>query len=353
MAFHSCKNCDHPFGTSYKYCPNCGLNQAETLTLKTLFNNTIQNYFAFDARFFKSFIPLLIKPGFLPTEFVKGKRLTYLHPAQLYLFSTILFFFLFSFQVNKSADVLNTSLAESFNQNLGKLSEVEMEAERVKDSLNKIEIRNALENNNSILTLSEKEIDSLVNEKSTSKPLNFNLDFDEAKVDSLIAINATDNTIYKEMGLKDDAGFFNKQLYKQALKFYKNPKAGSVYKQFMESIPITLFFLLPIFAFLLKLFYNKTKTYVNHLVFSFYYFAFLFFVFTILIVLNYSFNIPSYINLIIILSCFVYLVIAIKKYYNKTWVGTVLKSMFLTLTYFIFVIPVAFIITLIISFLFY
>ena len=39
MAYHSCKNCNQPFGTSYKFCPNCGQIQADTLTLKELFNN--------------------------------------------------------------------------------------------------------------------------------------------------------------------------------------------------------------------------------------------------------------------------------------------------------------------------
>ena len=115
MAYHSCKNCNHPFGTSYKYCPNCGLKQADTLTIKALFNNTIQNYFAFDARFFKSFVPLLFKPGFLPKQFIAGKRLTYLHPAQLYLFSTILFFFIFSFQAKIDAEDMDASINEAFS----------------------------------------------------------------------------------------------------------------------------------------------------------------------------------------------------------------------------------------------
>ena len=353
MAYHSCKNCNQPFGTSYKFCPNCGQIQADTLTLKELFNNTIQNYLAFDARFFKSFIPLIIKPGFLPSEFVKGKRLTYLHPAQLYLFSTILFFFLFSFQVKKSADSLNTSLSEMFTKEKDSLSAEALQKQHIEDSISEIKIKETLHKSNGILKLSKDEIDSIAKNNGNKKPINLDIDFSEQKVDSLIAINSSDEVIYREMGMDADAGFLTRQYYKQSLKFYKNHEAGSIYKQFMDSIPITLFFLLPIFAILLRLFYYKRKIYVNHLVFSFYYFAFIFFVFSGIMIINYIYDIPDYLDVLAILSCFVYLVVAIKKYYNKNWLGTFFKTSLLTLTYFILVIPVATIITLIISFLFF
>lgn len=353
MAYHSCKNCNQPFGTSYKFCPNCGQIQADTLTLKELFNNTIQNYLAFDARFFKSFIPLITKPGFLPSEFVKGKRLTYLHPAQLYLFSTLLFFFLFSFQVKKSADYLDSSLSEIFQENKKAQSIEAIEKQRIEDSLHKVQVKQTLNNSKALLGLSEKEIDSIANKSEKNNENVNHLNFDEKKVDSLIAINADESIILREMGLKKDAGFFGKLLYKQTLKFYKNPKAGSIYKRFMDSIPITLFFLLPIFALLLRLFYFKRKIYANHLVFSFYYFAFIFFVFSGIMTTNYIYDIPDYLDVLAILSCFVYLVIAVKNYYKKQWIGTLLKTSLLTLTYFTFVIPFATIITLLISFLYF
>lgn len=197
------------------------------------------------------------------------------------------------------------------------------------------------------------EIDSIAKQNSKNKTVSLDIDFNEQKVDSLIAVNANDEVILKEMGLEPDDGFFIRHYYKQTLKFYKNPEAGSIYKQFMDSIPVTLFFLLPIFALLLRLFYYKQKTYANHLVFSFYYFAYIFFVFSMVILVNYIYDIPNIIDQLVILSCFIYLLIAIKNYYNKKWVGTFFKSFLLTLTYFVVVIPVAAIITLVISFMFY
>ena len=90
-------NCEHKFEEGFKFCPHCGQKTNDDLTLGVLFYNTITNYFSVDARFFKSFIPLMFKPGYLAKRFIEGKRLLYLHPAQMYLFISVVFFFLFSF----------------------------------------------------------------------------------------------------------------------------------------------------------------------------------------------------------------------------------------------------------------
>ena len=78
----------------FKFCPHCGQQTNDELTVALLFYNTITNYFSFDARFIKSIVPLLFKPGYLPKVFIEVKRSIYLHPGQLYLFISVLFFFL-------------------------------------------------------------------------------------------------------------------------------------------------------------------------------------------------------------------------------------------------------------------
>jgi len=105
-----CKNCEQSFSADYNFCPYCGQKDKEKLTLGLLFNNTISNYFSVDARFFKSFLPLLFKPGYLASRFIQGKRLLYLHPAQLYLFISVVFFFLFSFKISKQEKAIEKQL---------------------------------------------------------------------------------------------------------------------------------------------------------------------------------------------------------------------------------------------------
>lgn len=84
-----CKNCNLKFRKDYRFCPHCGQQAKDKLTVGLLFYNTVTNYFSFDARFFKSVYPLLCKPGYLAKLFVNGQRATYLHPAQLFLFTSI------------------------------------------------------------------------------------------------------------------------------------------------------------------------------------------------------------------------------------------------------------------------
>ena len=92
----TCQNCEKPYEEGFEFCPHCGQKTNEDLTIGVLFYNTISNYFSFDARFLKSFIPLMFRPGYLARKFLEGKRLLFLHPAQMYLFVSVIFFFILS-----------------------------------------------------------------------------------------------------------------------------------------------------------------------------------------------------------------------------------------------------------------
>ena len=113
-----CKNCETPLEPSFKYCPECGQESSDNLTFGVLFSKTISDYFSVDARFFRSFIPLMVKPGILARRFVDGKRLKYLHPAQFYLFISVLFFFLFSFNIRKADDEMSQALQKGFENGI-------------------------------------------------------------------------------------------------------------------------------------------------------------------------------------------------------------------------------------------
>ncbi|MCP4181492.1 MAG: DUF3667 domain-containing protein, partial [bacterium] len=112
----SCLNCETKLRKEDKYCPECGLKIDENLTVAVLFSNTVKNYFSVDARFFKSFIPLLVRPGFLARKFVDGKRLVYLHPAQFYLFISVVFFFFFSFITRKQQQEFESEIKDGIIQ---------------------------------------------------------------------------------------------------------------------------------------------------------------------------------------------------------------------------------------------
>lgn len=83
-----CLNC----GTQVtgNFCSLCGQENIETReNFFHLAFHTIGDFFHFDSKFFRSFVPLLTKPGFLTLEHWAGKRTSYIHPLRLFFFVTI------------------------------------------------------------------------------------------------------------------------------------------------------------------------------------------------------------------------------------------------------------------------
>ena len=151
-------------------------------------------------------------------------------------------------------------------------------SEKLLDSATAKKITAPLKDPKFIKGLSEseiKEIDSVFTNADKEDIPEMTFDYDQRAVDSLITAGASDDEIMEAMGMDEDAGFFARRFYGQLLKFQKK-RGDGILAAFYDSIPIALFFLLPIFAMLLKLFFWRRGRFAHHLVFSFYYFSFLF-----------------------------------------------------------------------------
>jgi Protein of unknown function (DUF3667) len=350
----TCKNCDKEFNEEFEFCPYCGQKAKDSLTMSVLFYNTISNYFSFDARFLKSFFPLLFRPGYLPNKFVEGRRLLYLHPAQFYLFVSVIFFFLFSFQTREYTSQADKALKKGFEgESVIKMDSI---SKKSLDSVKTEVLSQTLETNKIYTGMDAgelKELDSIINNSAKyDDSYNFDLMFNKSEVDSLIKAGATDEIILKAMGMKEDAGFFKRRFYSQLLKFQKK-SGGGILQAFFDSIPIALFFLLPIFAFILKLFFWRRGSFSHHLVFSFYYFSFIFVVFSIIMLANLFWEIPDWIDWILALSTFFYLIIAVKQFYRQGYFLSFIKTGLVSFFYFMFVLPIALIIMVTASFFYY
>ena len=340
-----CKNCDRFFDKSYAYCPHCGQEAADNLTFGVLFSNTISNYFSVDARFFRSFIPLMLKPGTLARRFVDGKRLSYLHPAQFYLFISVIFFFLFSFSVRKADNFFNKSLQQGFEQ--------EMQIDTIstaQDSIARETAVKALRDNQIYMRLSDEDMNQLDSIIVNEPVVNMSFGLRRRQLDSLIATGATQEEKLRFMGMEEDAGSLTQKFYAQVLKLYEQ-KAGGIFKTIVDTIPIAMFFMLPLFAFLLKLVYWKRGTFAHHMVFSFYFFTFIFTAFSVLMVANMIFDgLPSWLQSLYILSFVIYLIIALRNFYQKSWIGALFKGVTVWSAYLFFMIPIAMIGLIIVGF---
>jgi hypothetical protein len=103
------KNCLNCQATLYgRYCHVCG---QENLEPKETVWHLVQHFFNdithFDGKFFSAVKYLLWKPGFLSKEYVAGRRMSYLNPIRLYVFTSA-FFFLILFALKNPKDMVHT-----------------------------------------------------------------------------------------------------------------------------------------------------------------------------------------------------------------------------------------------------
>jgi hypothetical protein len=91
-----CKNCDAVL--LGRFCVNC--SQAANVhvpTTKELLHELLEGITHSDSRLWRTLTTLWFKPGKLTEEFVAGRRVAYLPPFRLYLILSIIFFLMLSF----------------------------------------------------------------------------------------------------------------------------------------------------------------------------------------------------------------------------------------------------------------
>jgi hypothetical protein len=106
----TCENCDTP--VSGPFCANCGQEHHPTkVHFKDFVIEYVRSFVNVDSKSFKSLRLLLFKPGMLDAEYIGGKRASFIKPAELYLFMSVIFFFVVAhvdpLTLENSADLIN------------------------------------------------------------------------------------------------------------------------------------------------------------------------------------------------------------------------------------------------------
>ena len=97
----NCLNCNAVIHG--KYCSICGQENLEPQeSLWHLFVHFFNDITHFDGKFFSSVKYVVLKPGFLTSEYARGRRMSYLNPVRFYVFTSFLFFLILFTFFNKS-----------------------------------------------------------------------------------------------------------------------------------------------------------------------------------------------------------------------------------------------------------
>ena len=109
---------------------------------------------------------------------------------------------------------------------------------------------------------------------------------------------------------------------------------------FFKYAPYISFLFIPIFALLLTLFFWRKKYYyMYHMVFTLHFHTFLWIFLSLLIIINMltmGLKYPAWLNMILFFTPWVYLTVALRKFYQtKSWWQTLWKAFLISLLYFI------------------
>ena len=269
----NCANCNHTLSDEDKYCPICGQKALpEHLTFKYFIHEFLNNYFSFDSKFFNTVKYLILKPSFLSCEFIKGRRVGYINPIQLFVFSSFLYFLVNSFMFLKEQqndyDLVNFTNGD---QNI---------------LIDSIDIEQA----DTLYIVKEGEKSDTINNSYLGEFLKKGQDF---------------NSLDRES---------------------QNEKVSRV-------ISYSVFLLMPIFALYLGWFFKKKKKhYLENIIFSLHFHAF-YFIAGVLLLLFDKVLTGDVDTLILYLLVFAYLIISLRKFYNFSWLSTCFRFLGLILVY--------------------
>jgi hypothetical protein len=90
-----CANCGLQLQAAYQFCPQCGQKDHDlNVSISHLIGEAIEGFLHLDSKSFQTVRKLVLKPGFLTAEYIKGRRVRYVAPVRLYVFISFVFFLL-------------------------------------------------------------------------------------------------------------------------------------------------------------------------------------------------------------------------------------------------------------------
>lgn len=321
--YRSQKNCLNCGTTVHdKFCPNCG---QENLELHENFLHmalhSVGHYFHFESKFFNSIIPLFTKPGYLTKEYFAGKRASHLNPVSMYIFISILFFFLFTANTNINEKEIideNTTAENPATEKEDIRKAVSLAKSQLNEDVAAGEIsEKAAAYTYTILDKTEAALDT-----SQAKP-------NEAVIYKKPATDAEEKAVTEETGVMRSLKAKFKQVADDDLssELYKN--------KLVSHLPKIMFILLPLFALILKLVHwRSSKLYVEHLIYSIHVHSFLFLFTSLLIVL--SWIMPFLSDWLSLLGCIVvlwYIYRSMRNIYGNSRWRTISKFFLLFFAY--------------------
>jgi hypothetical protein len=303
-----CRNCATVFCGNY--CPNCGqeaLTGAPT-TMGFIYEFLTRNILE-RGKLPKTLWQLIRYPGSLTVDFLEGRRQRSIRPVRLYFGLSVLYFLLLSLTSN-----FGTDFAKNFDNN----ENAPLPAEISRRHVPQAKIAGD--------PPAEPEISKQVpsNKKSWQGTAPSPRSVLEPKLET-----SSKDLEFLDHNLPPDVARELKRRINRYADLPQHQAAQELISGMMQQIPKAMFFLLPVFAFILKcLFFTRRIPYGAHLLFAFHYHALLFVCLLVLLL-----PLPETIESIIATWACLYLPFALRKTYDIGWFSTLWRCFMLSMFY--------------------
>jgi hypothetical protein len=322
-----CLNCGTE--TTGRYCPACGQENIEPKqTVWHLITHFFSDITHFDGKFFLTVKDLFAKPGFLSKEYMQGRRVSYLDPIRMYIFTSAIFFLIFFSMFNVK------------NIHFGDQTKTEIQ----KDSLLHVLLSKAKSSQDSLVIINTQKAiihsNFNVTEDSSKSPGDLNFTVNQSEFPTAAAYDSAQ----KAQPADRRANWLKRRIALKTIELnqrYKNDRSGlfrELLGDYIHNFPKVLFVSLPLFALLLKLLYVRRRQfyYVDHGIFAIHLYIFSFLMLLILFGIGElkTFTGWSWVNWVIGLLCvytFIYYYKAMRRFYNQGRAKTVFKYILLFL----------------------
>ncbi|GAB1308102.1 hypothetical protein KH5_07850 [Urechidicola sp. KH5] len=337
----NCLNCGKPLDIDDNFCSYCGQKNVEKLSFGSFLGQVISGFFNYDSRFWTTFIPLLLTPGKVTSDYIEGKRKRYVNPFQMYLHVSIIFFIILGLTNKDEASftpppntpetaAVNDSATTELKKEIPELNTKEI------DSVNQ-KVKTNLDNG---LSFTDRFVDSSYQYKSLNDSIK-KLSFSDRMNDFNAYVYLNPDQTNASVALAEinyPLTFWNTFYFEQLVKIRQNLKqmeedrGKSFVKKLVSYLSIGLFIFLPLFTLsFMMLYYRKRMNYMEHLVFVFHTQTVFFLLMTLYILTDFVVNTKSL--WILLLLFLLYLYKALRKFYKQGRIKTIIKFFLLNFVY--------------------
>lgn len=325
-----CLNCGRKSLTT-RFCPDCGQeNTPHAVSVGQLLGDILEEFVKWDGRLFRSLALLMFFPGRLTKEYNAGRRVNYVSPFKMYFVVSALFVFILSFQTTDDLPLLN-----QFNE-----AEQKIQAGIAKENAGKTTKRK-------FKTATPTKNDEKKNDEKKTGDETIGLQINPDNDGGLLSFRFTDDIPFPKHykiadGSKLKAGNYEKAylqwqsddknkhrhgwLIKNALQnmCHAVDAPGAYIRNVVQKVGHTMFFLLPAYAFLLALFFFRSRRYyVEHLILAVNNHTMAFFILT---AANLAMHRFAPFAGFLIASYWLYELISFKIVYGRGWIGTISRQ---------------------------